>query len=144
VRFWDASALIPLLRNESATPSVDALMRSDEVVAVWWGTKVECTSAIARAERAGAPADVVRLANRRLRRLASAWLELPPSESIRRDACRLLRIHDLRAADAMQLAAAQGLCRDLPDAFPFVSCDRRLGLAAEREGFDVIDPLAAE
>jgi predicted nucleic acid-binding protein len=55
-------------------------------------------------------------------------------------ATRLLRVHPLRAADALQLAAAIIAAEDDPRSLPFVTLDDRLALAAEREGFPVVDP----
>jgi hypothetical protein len=44
----------------------------------------------------------------------------------------------LRAADALQLAAALIWCNHYPRGRTFISGDERLLEAAEREGFDVI------
>jgi hypothetical protein len=51
---------------------------------------------------------------------------------------RLLRLHALRAADALQLAAAIVLADFDPKTLPFVTLDRHLGAAARREGFEVL------
>jgi uncharacterized protein len=42
----------------------------------------------------------------RLRALADAWDVVQPAEGVREAAARFLRVHPLRAADALQLAAA--------------------------------------
>ena len=74
---------------------------------VWWGTEVECVSAIARRRRSNAlTQDLERDAIDRLRHLSRSWKEIDPAPAIRETAIRLLRTHDLRAADALQLAAA--------------------------------------
>lgn len=57
-------------------------------------------------------------------------------------AARLLRVHPLCAADALQLAAARMAAEDRPETLPFVTLDDRLALAAQREGFEVIRPAA--
>ena len=108
-------------------------------LAVWWATRVECYSAIARRIRL-APADgpQAERAMATLRIASTAWLEIPPSERLRDDAGRLVRIHDLRAADAFQLAAARVVSDDHPETLPFVTLDDRLALAASREGFPVL------
>jgi hypothetical protein len=49
-----------------------------------------------------------------------------------------LALHDLRAADALQLAAALIACDEQPALLPFVTLDRRLADAARREGFRVL------
>jgi hypothetical protein len=53
---------------------------------------------------------------------------------------RLLEAHPLRAADALQLAAALIGVFDRPAGFDFVTFDGILGAAAEREGFSVLGP----
>lgn len=105
---------------------------------VWWGTSVECISALARLEREGAmsPRDVG-MAQARLRALAQAWHEVQPLERVRARAERLLRVHPLRAADALQLAAAIEAAAGSPT--EFVCLDRRLGEAASREDLILID-----
>ncbi|MFY8222068.1 MAG: PIN domain-containing protein [Pirellulales bacterium] len=99
-------------------------------------TSIECTSAIARLELGGA------LSSRQsaqaidvLRSLAVGWNEILPSESVRETACRLLRVHALRAADAMQLAAAIVMAGGRTAQAGFLAFDERLRDAAGREGF---------
>ena len=105
----------------------------------WWGTDVECASALARLEREGGldPSDV-RRALRRLSELRRAWYEVLPCDAIRETAIRLLRVHNLRAADALQLAAAVVASAGRPSALGFVCLDTRLTQAAEREGFSML------
>jgi len=114
-------------------------MRDDAAVAVWWVTLVECASALARLERDGRlPEPAWSAATTRLSRVARTWTEIPPLERIRDQAVRLVRLHPLRAADAMQLAAALVLSDFDPRTLPFVTLDDRLASAARREGFDVL------
>lgn len=138
MRFWDSSAVVPLLVEERAGPSLMDLLEADSAMIVWWGTPAECVAAIARRERDGslAPADATR-AMARLRTLAAAWSEVVASEPVRQAATRLLRVHPLRSADSLQLAAAVVAADGSPGALPFVCMDDRLGVAAEREGFMV-------
>ncbi len=109
----------------------------------WWGTEVECTSAIARVERVGSldPAGA-ETAFRYLEELRDAWHEIEPGEPVRATARRLLRTHPLRSADALQLAAALVASEAHPRSQEFVSLDNRLIDAARREGLDVIGPEA--
>jgi predicted nucleic acid-binding protein len=141
MRFWDASAIVPVVINELSTPTILALLEEDPLLAVWWTTEVECVSAITRREREGSlsPSDVV-TATTRLAALRSAWEEVQPGDRLRRMAGRILRVHPLRAADALQLAAAITLADGSPATLPFVTLDERLARAAEREGFPVIEP----
>ena len=108
-------------------------------VVAWWGTIVECTSAIARRERTGAiSSDDASSAFETLDRIADGWTQIPPGDDLRDGARRLVRIHDLRAADALQLSAARIASDGRPDTLPFVTLDDRLALAARREGFPVL------
>jgi predicted nucleic acid-binding protein len=141
VRFWDTSAVVPLLLDEPKTARVRALYREDPTLLVWWGTVVECASALARREREGAlGADVVTGALAYLDRLSAHWSEVEPSDDLRATARRLLRAHNLRAADALQLAAATRAADGDPRTLSFVSLDERLAVAAQREGFAVVGP----
>jgi predicted nucleic acid-binding protein len=116
-----------------------ARYRADPVVLAWWGGRVECESAIARLERARMLAQRAAASARgRLERFAASWQEVQPSDSLRDSARRLLRVHDLRAADALQLAAGLAAAEGRPATLAFVCLDERLGLAAEREGFTVL------
>jgi len=135
VKFWDSSAVVPLLVREARSGAAIAKLREDPEVAVWWGTPVECASAVARLERDGAPADRVAEAFARLDELARAWSEIEPHEDLRPIARRLLRVHPLRAADALQLAAAYLLSERRPPTLEIVTLDERVRLAALKEGF---------
>jgi predicted nucleic acid-binding protein len=143
MRFWDTSAIVPLILAQGATEGMTAAYERDPELVVWWATEVECVSAVARSEREGAAtvADVA-AGLARLDALAAAWHEIQPASSIRRVATRLLRVHPLRAADAFQLAAAMTASEGEPRAMPFVTLDDRLAHAAEREGFPVTRPAS--
>jgi predicted nucleic acid-binding protein len=108
---------------------------------VWWGTPVECTSAVARREREGAlsAADAARALDR-LRSMAEEWQEVLPTDTVRATAQRLLRVHSLRAADALQLAAAILGAEREPASLELVCLDDRFAEAAHREGFPVVRP----
>ena len=140
MKFWDASAIVPLLVAESTTQSLQALARGDSDVLVWWGSQVECASAIARLERE-ALLDLKGAASafHRLKQLADGWHEIEPSEIIRENALRFLRVHPLRAADALQLAAAFIAAERRPSSLEVVTLDDRLAEAARKEGFELID-----
>ncbi len=61
-------------------------------------------------------------------------------EVVRRHAERVVEAHPLRAADALQIAAALVAAEEDPGSLPFVTLDRNLAEAAEREGFRVYLP----
>jgi predicted nucleic acid-binding protein len=138
MRYWDASALVPLLVEEQTTRQMQALMSDDAVALVWWGTAVECASAVSRLERDGQLNDqAVETAFARLRHLADAWNEVEPGDAVREAAIRFLRVHALRAADALQLGAAFVAAEGRPTTLEVVTLDDRLGAAARKEGFVV-------
>jgi len=88
-------------------------------VALWWASPVECQSALFRQHREDAlPRPLLNEALVRLEGLVEA--------------------HPLRAADALQLAAALVWCDEAPQGETFVCLDKRLSAAARREGFAVL------
>ena len=141
MRFWDSSALLPLLVQEATSRAVARSYETDRSVVAWWGSQVECASALTRLERedrlAGAALTV---ALGRLAEFAAAWHEVQPVAPVRQTAIRLLRVHDLRAADSLQLAAALVAAEGQPETMGFVTLDDRLAHAADREGFPVVQP----
>ncbi len=143
MKFWDASAIVPLLHEEPTTQRLRALATRDLNMFVWWASEVECVSALARLAR-DAVLDLksLGLALDRLRRLADGWHEIEPNEAARESAMRFLRVHPLRAADALQLAAAFVAAGSRPSSLEFVTLDSRLAAAAEKEGFSLIDIAA--
>jgi predicted nucleic acid-binding protein len=139
MKFWDTSAILPLLVRESSTTALRRLARADSDIIVWWGTYVECVSAFARRERDGSlNARQIRTALRHLESLAGSWYVIEPLPVLRSTACRLVRTHELRAADALQLAAAICAAEHRPSTLPFVCLDRRLCDAALREGLPLL------
>jgi predicted nucleic acid-binding protein len=132
------------LVSEASSPAISGELRRDPVMVVWWATTVECVSALARRERDELlDAAGMAVAIERLDATAAAWREVLPTSHVRRTAVRLLRIHPLRAADALQLAAAVIASDGDQRSLPFVTLDQRLALAAQREGFAVIEPATA-
>lgn len=118
---------------------VESVLSQDPLMLVWWATEVECASAIARLEREGDLTEKATLDTlRRLDALAQGWHEIQPVQSIRVTARRLLRVHRLRAADALQLAAAVIAAEGNPASLDIVTHDDRLADAARREGFSVV------
>jgi predicted nucleic acid-binding protein len=138
VRFWDTSAIVPLVVAEVATPPVRKLVEADPGIVVWWGTRTEVVSALARQRRSGVLSAAQEAQARRIIHvLEAAWAEISPSQPVRGRAERLLGVHPLRAADAFQLAAALLWSRGHTTGRTFVCCDDRLRAAASQEGFEV-------
>ncbi len=141
MRFWDSSALVPLLVPEAMSRSLQGLYQRDPVMFAWWATEIECTSAIARGQRLGQLREAIVIeAFARLSALRAGWHEVEPGEDVREAAKRLVRVHDLRTADALQLAAALFVAEARPSTLEFVSLDDRLVAAARREGFSTTPP----
>ena len=79
-----------------------------------------------------------RTARHVLHTLAQAWTEIQPNDALRNLAERMLAVHPLRSAGALQLAAAVQWCQGLTTDRGLVTFDQRLRDAAYREGFTVI------
>jgi hypothetical protein len=73
-----------------------------------------------------------------VRRLTEEWVEIEPSPAVRENAGRVLLLHPLRAADALQLAAALVWAGGRPAGHELVCLDERLREAAAREGFAIL------
>ena len=139
MRFWDSSALVPLHVDDSQTAGMRALLRTDSKVAVWWATPVECASALARRNReAMLSDDEYAKAFNALKWTLKGWRAIRPSQFLRYHAMRFVRIHGLKAADAIQLAAATTWALDSMGGRQFVSLDGRLRAKALLEGFTVL------
>lgn len=140
MRFWDSSALVPLLVEEELSASLRELYLGEQGAITWWSTPVECVSAIARLEREDrlSPQAVTESLGR-LDALARHWHRIEPADAVLETARRLLRVHPLRAADSLQLAAAFLASEGRPSTLELVCLDDRLVIAAQREGFLVCD-----
>lgn len=136
--FWDASGILPLCVNAQASAVADGLFQRYSML-VWWGTSVEIHSAIARLQRMrqiiakDASDALVQLDN-----LTRHWQEIEPSGSLREFAEALPARYGLRAANALQLAAASTWTMHRPADRPFISADQKLLDAACQMGFRTI------
>jgi predicted nucleic acid-binding protein len=138
VRFWDSSAVVPLIVDEPGRERLLALLEADPVMVVWWGTSVELVSALSRRERDGSlPTSIANAAVERVRKLERTWHQVAPTDAVRQRAQRLLRVHPLRAADSLQLAAALSVAGNEPASLTLVTLDQRLLDAAQREGLSI-------
>ena len=139
MRFWDSSALVPLIVGQSASSMADQWLAEDGQIAVWTLTAVELASAVMRLMREGAMTDAeANQAETRIDELLRSTHVVVDVEAVKSQSRRVLRLHPLRAADAMQLGAAWEWATGRPASRVFHSLDRRLALAARREGFRVI------
>ena len=142
MKFWDTSAVVPLCVQEPNSAAVQEILIEDASMVVWWGTRTECISALMRRTRdGGLTRPDERAARHVLQVLTQTWMEMQPSEMLRHLAERLLGVHPLRTADALQLAAAILWCRELTTGQAFVAFDQRLRDASNREGFTVLPEM---
>lgn len=141
MRFWDSSAIVPLIMAERGTRQAERWLREDPSVVVWTLTRVELLSALARRRR-DEPRATQRLlaARREIMSAWDRWSEVTAVELVRRHAERIVETHPLTAADALQIGAALVAAEDVPSAIDFVTFDRHQAEAAEREGFRVLGP----
>lgn len=139
MRFWDSSALVAVLADEPASGQVAPLLRIDPAVVLWWASPVECASAAARRRREGVlKASGLEAFLRALRELGEGCQVVVPGPAVRDAAIRLLQVHDLRAGDALQLAAALAWADGRPEGCDFVTLDERLAAVARVEGFTIL------
>ncbi len=137
MRYWDASALVSLCVTEGGTAAIRPL--AADAIVTWSVSTVEIASAIERRAREGSLTSDERVhARETLAQLEASWTEIAALGQVRERAVRLVATHTLRAADAMQLAAALVATSDRPQGHEFVCTDTRLRDAAAREGFRVL------
>ena len=141
MRFWDSSAIVPLMVVEAGSARVRNWFDSDSEIIVWTLTRLELLSAIARRRREESrSAAMLTVARRNILRAWDGWSEITTVELVRRHAERLVESYPLRAADALQLGAALIAAEGDPTNLELVTLDRNLADAAEREGFAVLGP----
>ncbi|HEX9303660.1 MAG TPA: type II toxin-antitoxin system VapC family toxin [Thermoanaerobaculia bacterium] len=138
MKFWDSSAVLPLLLDEGRSSDVLDLYDLDPQQTVWCLTEVEVASAIARKVRDGMIPVRENAARSQLGILSARWEEVTSLQAVRARALRLLSTHSLRAGDALQLAAALVFCDERTESLPFVCLDDRLADAARKERFPVV------
>lgn len=139
MRFWDTSALVPLIVDEPATPAMRSVLTLDPDVVVWMLTGVELLSTLGRLGRASDDlADLLPGLRVEVMDLFRRWSAVTYVEGVGRRAERLVGVHPLSAADAMQLGAALLASGDRPETLDVVTLDQTLGRAARLEGFRVI------
>ena len=141
MRFWDSSAIVPLVVEEARSRGCRNLLRSDNIQVVWSFTQTEVVSAIWRQHRAGLLSKlVVTSAETRIAKFAARWAEVVAVALVRDEAERLLRRYPLRAADSLQLGAACVWAEGKPRSREFVALDEELIKAAQGEGFETVMP----
>lgn len=135
--FWDASSILSLCVMPQDSAQAAKLYR-EHPMTVWWATRVEAASAIQRLLRTGdvKPARAAAL-SQQITLLQERWSEVQPTHRVRELAIDLLGRYPLRAADALQLAAALIWCRENPHARLLFTNDKQMQAAAAQIGFSV-------
>lgn len=138
MKFWDSSALVPLIVEEPASAELGRFLAEDPDFLVWTLTSVELLSMLGRLGRVAAGLDdlIPGLRSDALDLVERAVI-VSDVDGVRRRAERLVGVHPLTAADAMQLGAAIIASGDRPETLPFVTLDRPLARCAQLEGFQV-------
>ena len=76
MKYWDSSAVMPLLLDEPFSGSVYTTMRGDNEMVSWWGTPTECCSALARVRcENGITTEDEQMLRSRLDELVEFWNE---------------------------------------------------------------------
>lgn len=141
MKFWDSSALVPLIIEEPTSPTCRQLLRTDPAQIVFCFTRTEILSALWRRRRAGRLDDNdMTTVEARLDKLSARWTEVISVVEVRGAAERLLRTHPLRAADSLQLGACIAVFGSQRRDREFVVLDDLLAEAARQEGFKVVVP----
>ena len=138
MRFWDSSALVPLLVHENESELCAGAYRTDREILIWTLTKVEVFSALCRRMRDGTLDDqTFEAARNRMNDLFETVYEVAAVDRVKERALRLLRVHPIRAADALQLAAVLVATQEKVTRLPVMCFDDRLTESAKLEGFEV-------
>jgi predicted nucleic acid-binding protein len=138
LRFWDTSALVPLLVGQPESARSDAWFAEDRAIVVWLLTSVEISSALCRLAREGHLTPPQHEAAEAMSdALGSGSHAVLDVEAVKFRARRLLRVHPLRAAEALQLGAALEWALGRPMDHVLHTFDLRLAAAARIEGFRV-------
>lgn len=136
--FWDTSGIVLLCVPQRDASRALAVRRTSPPGVLWWGTRLEVRSALARLVREQVIDDPGRTAAwQRYERIEKVSRLVEPAREVLDLASVLVDDHPLRAGDALQLAAALSLVRGKPKNRVFVAFDIRLAAVARDVGFDV-------
>jgi len=144
MKFWDSSAIVPLVVNEEETDYCLKTLSHDQEMLIWCLSRLEVMSALCRQVRDKTFSDTeFQKAKTRMNDLIERAYEVKAIEKVKQRALRLLEVHPLRAADACQLASALVASQEDPGRLAIVCFDQRLMKAAIKEGF-VVNPRKDE
>jgi predicted nucleic acid-binding protein len=136
LRFWDSSALVPLVADEPKTDLLKELVPTDPVIVVAFITPIEVESAIWRKARQIKDDLARQRSHQRLAALRKDWNVVEDFPQVLAEAHRMVARYGLRGADAVQLACA--IVVRTRKEMPFVALDEELKAAARAEGFPIL------
>jgi uncharacterized protein len=138
MRFWDTSALVPLILDEPASARMRAVFAEDPNILTSAFTPIEIASAVWRRRHAGELSVAAHQeADALFADLSTSWVELPVSQDAIDAAMGAMSRHSLRAGDALQLGTAIVAAGSASKGH-FVTLDDQLIAAARAEGFPVL------
>ena len=138
MKFWDSSAIVPLLVVQERSKDVQQLLKEDRLMVVCAIAVFECYGALTRLLREGfLVRDSFSMAVLKLDKLIAAWKTVELGGALTEEVKRVLRVYPLRTADSIQLASAIISCEKQPSTGEFVCLDDKLAGCAEKEGFEV-------
>lgn len=138
MRFWDSSALVPLVLVEIRSSDMERLLLQDGDIVSAAIAPIEVTSALwRRKHRNELTVAEIQNAEQLFANVSANWRAIEQSDEVVERSLDLLSRHQLRTLDAIQLATAilfAGRDRSLP----IVTLDQRLATAARAEGFPIL------
>jgi len=144
MKFWDSSAIVPLVLDEEETDYCLKTLSDDQEMLIWCLSRLEVMSALCRRVREGVLNErYFQVAKRHLSDLIERAYKVKAIEKVKQRALRLLEVHPLRAADAWQLSSALVATQEDPGRLVIVCFDERLKNAAIKEGF-IVNPRKDE
>ncbi len=136
IAFWDSSAFLKLLVDESGSDEAERIWDEADVATASRLAVPEVSAALAAARRAGRlDASTERRARRFWAELSAMVDMLELTEDIATNAAGLVRRHLLSGADSVHLATAMTVVEAEPI---LLTWDRRLAVAASEEGLVVV------
>ena len=141
MKFWDSSAIVPLIVHEKETDYCLKILSDDQEMLIWCLSRLEVMSALCQRVREGNLDErYFQMAKSHLNDLVERAYEVKAIEKVRQRALRLLEVHPLRAAGACQLASALVATQEDPERLVIICFDQLLKNAAMKEGF-IVNPI---
>ena len=139
MRYWDPSALLPLLVSDSATCLVRGWLDEDPDMITAAHTRLELRAAIElRSHQRLLSRPLRRRLLNQLEHLCASCDEVTAYAQLTRRSVSLLARHSLLPTEAMHLGAALLASDGDPASLTIVSLHHAITLAAEQEGFAVL------